>query len=254
MMSRITVPIGVAITLMLLPMSAVSDTYMKHKRNTEPFTIMGQSQPATSETIEIWLGATAARTDSADATSTLVVFADEKLFNIQHDDRSYVEMPLNLEKIIDKAQSSLPEDPENSDEKDAMREMMSAMMNFKVSLQETDEQQKIGDWQARKYIMTTTTGMGTNTSEIWATEELQADMTGYWQAVNGMQAGSGYADMMREMAKIRGVVVKTVNRVQVMGAEVKSTDELVEFATKAAPPGIYALPKGYTKKQLFEQE
>ena len=241
-------------TLLLLHTSVFADTYMKHIRRTDPFTMMGQSQPGKSETIEIWLGDKAARTDNEDATSTLVVFADEKIFIIKHAERSYVEMPLNLEKIIDEVGSAAPENQQKEDQTTAMRNMMSAMMQFKVSLKDTGEQQKIGDWQTRKYIMTTTTGMGTNTSEIWATEDLQADMSAYWQAVNGMRAGqSGYAEMMQEMAKIRGVVVQTVNRSQVMGAEVKSTDKLIEFATQAAPAGTYAIPAGYTKEQLFKQ-
>lgn len=254
MKSNIVALIGLAVTLVLLPASAFADTYMKHIRQTDPFTMMGQSQPGKSETIEIWLGDKAARTDNEDATSTLVVFADEKIFIIKHADRSYVEMPLNLEKIIDKVGSAAPDNQQKDEKTEAMRNMMSAMMQFKVSLKDTGEQQKIDDWQARKYIMTTTTGMGTNTSEIWATEDLKADMTAYWQAVNGMRAGqSGYADMMQEMAKIRGVIVKTVNRTQAMGVEMKSTDKLIEFATRTAPEGIYELPAGYTKKELFNQ-
>ena len=246
--------ISLAATLLLLSADAFADTYMKHIRQTDPFTMMGQSQPGKSETIEIWLGDKAARTDNEDATSTLVVFADEKLFIIKHAERSYVEMPLNIEKIIDKVGPEEQDNQQKDDKTAAMRKMMSAMMQFKVNLQDTGEQQKIGDWQARKYIMTTTTGMGTNTREIWATEDLQADMTAYWQAVNGMRAGqSGYAEMMQEMAKIRGVVVKTVNRTQAMGVEVKSIDKLVEFTTQAAPEGTYTIPAGYSKRELFKQ-
>jgi hypothetical protein len=32
-----------------------------------------------------------------------------------------------------------------------------------------------------------------------------------------------------------------------MGAEVKSTEELIEVEEKPAPSGIYEIPKGYTK-------
>ena len=245
---------GLALTLLLMNTTAFADTYMKNVRHTDPFTVMGQSQPAKTETVEIWLGDKATRTDNQDGTSTLVMFAEKKIYIIKHGDHSYTEMPLSIDKIVDQAEAAAGDDPKanNKTNSAAMRNMMKEMMKFKVSLEDTGVKQKIGDWQAHKYIMTTQTGMGTNTSEIWATEDLHADMTGYWQAANAMLAGqSDFADMMDEMKKIRGVVVKTVNRTEAMGVEMSSTENLVEFATKSAPPATFAVPAGYSKKEMF---
>ena len=83
--------------------------------------------------------------------------------------------------------------------------------------------------------MTTTTPMGTSTSEIWATEDLEADLSGYRKAANINMAGQeGFAEMTAEMEKIRGVTVRTVNRSKMMGAEVTSTEELIRHALRAA--------------------
>jgi len=255
MKTRFFTQFGLALILLLMNVTAFADTYMKNVRHTDPFTVMGQSQPAKTETIEIWLGDKATRTDNQDGTSTLVIFAEKKIYMIKHADHSYAEMVLNVDKIVDQAEAAGGDQKENSKTNSAaMRNMMQEMMKFKVSLEDTGVQQKIGDWQAHKYIMTTQTGMGVNTSEIWATEDLHADITGYWQAANAMLAGqSDFADMMAEMSKIRGVVVKTINRTQAMGVEMSSTEDLVEFATKSAPPATFAIPAGYSKKEMFGQ-
>lgn len=245
--------IVLASIVLLASVPAFADTYMKQIRQTDPFTVMGQTQPATTETIEIWIGDKATRINNPDGTSTLVVFAKQKAYIIKPADRSYAEMPLGIDKIIDEAVAAGDEqDEDNRAAADAMRGMMTAMMQFEVSLKETGEQEKIGDWRTRKYVLTTKSGMGTSTSEIWATEDLHADMTGYWQAANATLAGQkGFADIVAAMAKIRGVTVKTISRSQAMGAEVKSTENLVEFATKPAPAGAFTVPAGYRKVSMF---
>ncbi|MBV5316682.1 MAG: DUF4412 domain-containing protein [Desulfobulbaceae bacterium] len=252
MKTKFSVRIGLAIIFLLLSAAAFADTYMKQVRQTDPFTVMGQVQPAKTETVEIWLGAEATRINNPDRTSTLVIFNEQKAYIMNHVDRSYAEMPLGIDKIIEEAVATDDNDKDSQAGAAAMRGMMTAMMQFEVSLKDTGEQQKIGAWQARKYMLTTKTGMGTSTSEIWATEALRVDMTGYWKATNAMLARQkGFADMVAEMAKIRGVVVKTISRSQAMGSEVKSTEELVEFVTKPAPAGVFAIPPGYRKVPMF---
>lgn len=231
---------------------AFADTYMKQVRRTEPYTIMNQSQPAKSETVETWIGDEATRINNPDGTSTILVYADQKAYILKHSDRAYAEMPLDMGLIMDEMAAQAGEDEEDKAAAAAMRGMTGAMMQFKVSVAETGEEKKIGGWKARKYLMTTTMPMGTSTSEIWATEDLEADMSGYWKAVNIAMAGQeGFEEMTAEMEKIRGVTVRTVNRSQMMGAELTSTEELVEFASKPAPAGTFAVPAGYRKVSMF---
>lgn len=248
--------IGLAFIILAVSAQACAESYMKQIRHTDPFTVMGQTQPAKNETVETWIGDKATRIDNPDGTSTLMVIADKKAYIINRADRSYAEIPMNIDKIIDQAASAAG-DAQGADSKvaaAAMRGMMQSMMQFKVSLKETAEQQKIGDWRARKYMLTTTTGMGTSTSEIWATEDLHADMTAYWEAANAMLAGQpGFADMVNEMAKIKGVVVRTISRSQAMGATVKSTEDLVEFANRPAPAGTFIIPAGYRKVPMLSK-
>lgn len=253
---------GAALVLLACAGTALADTYMKQVRRTEAFQVMGQKQPAKSETVEIWLGEEATRIDNADGTSTLVVPGQQRIYFLKHAERSCAAMPLDMNQALDEMMAAGEEDAaEGEDAGDAedsraaaaaMREMMSSMMKFQVKLEDTGEQQKVGRWNARKYLMSTQMGMGSSTSELWATEELEADMAGYWKAANASMAGQGgFADMIREMEKIRGVVVRTVSRSQVMGAQVSSTEELVEFATRDAPKGTFTLPAGYREVPMF---
>jgi hypothetical protein len=238
--------------LLLGSTAAFADTYMKQIRRTEPYIIMNQSQPATSETVETWIGDKAIRINNPDGTSTIIVHADQKAYILKHSDRAYAEMPLDMGQVMDEMAAAAGEDEEDKTAAAAMRDMMGAMVQFKISVTETGEEKKIGSWHARKYIMTNTMPMGTSTSEVWATEDIEADMSGYWKAVNITMAGQeGFEEMMAETEKIRGVTVMSVNRAQVMGVEVKSTEELVEFATKSAPSGTFEVPAGYRKASMF---
>jgi hypothetical protein len=244
--------ITVTIMMLLTSTTAFAEHYMKQIQHTDPYTVMGHRQPASTATIETWLSDAAVLTKNHDGTSTLVIFAKQLAYIIKHSERSYAEMPLDVNKVINEMAKSGKDDKDSGVGAEAMGQMMSAMMQMEVSVKDTGEQQKIGEWQARKYIQTINMGMGTTVSEIWATEDLHADMSGYWKAVNVVMAGQkGYAEMISEMDKIRGVVVKTISRSQVMGSEVKTTSELVEFADKPAPAGTFAIPAGYRQVPMF---
>jgi thiamine phosphate synthase YjbQ (UPF0047 family) len=245
---------SLTIMILLTSTTAFADHYMKQIQRTDPYTVMGQSQPATTKTIESWLSDAAVLTNNSDDISTLVIFAKQLAYIIKHSEHIYTEMPMDMEKTIVEMAKSGDNDEESQAGADAMAEMMSAMMQMEVTVKDTGEQQKIGKWQARKYIQTLNMGMGTSTSEIWATEDLHADMSGYWKAANAMMAGQkGFAEMIREMGKIRGVVVKTISRSQVMGSEVKTISELVEFTDKSAPVGTFSIPAGYKLVPMFSK-
>jgi len=57
----------------------------------------------------------------------------------------------------------------------------------------------------------------------------------------------GFQEMLEEMKKIKGIAVLTVSTSSAMGAEVKSTEELIEVEKKSAPSGTYEIPEGYIK-------
>jgi len=160
---------------------------------------------------------------------------------------------------MDQLMDEVEEDIDTEDEDDkasaaAMRGMMEGMMEgmmsqIKVSVKDTGEKQKIGKWSARKYERITEMGsMGKSVDEVWATGDLKVDMKAYWKAMSVMQAQQpGFDKFMKEMEKIKGVIVKTISRADAMGVEIKTTEELVDFASKPAPADTYKIPSGYKK-------
>ena len=92
--------------------------------------------------------------------------------------------------------------------------------------------------------------MGTTSDfEIWATEDVKIDYELYRNlAFSIMGQTPGIEDMMKEMEKIKGIVVLQEGTMSMMGTDVKSTQELLEVSDKSAPAGTYEVPSGYKKQ------
>lgn len=240
---------------------ARADVYMKQKIHTDEFKMMGQTQPAKDEIMVFWLGENKARTDQEAGDSSSILLADKKiLYMIDHNKKTYAEMPLDLDKMFDEALAN--EGRENAEAAEAKKKMPGFMkglmkgvlggMSAKVT--ETGETKKIGSWNCRKYLIEMDMGMaGKTNSEAWATEDLKIDYGLYFTSANAMLASQpGFDKIVKEMQKVKGVVVYQTAKVNVMGADVTSTTELLECSDKAAPAGNYDIPAGYKKVKGFK--
>ena len=54
------------------------------------------------------------------------------------------------------------------------------------------------------------------------------------------------------MKKIKGVPVFTETTMNMMGMQMKSTQELLEFKQGTAPKGTFGIPKGYKKTDMMQ--
>jgi hypothetical protein len=234
----------VAIGLVLVAPLLQADVVMKQVRRTDPFTVMGQVRPAKTETTTTWLGEGRVRIDRDGGTTTLVDYGKGVGYMLDHRSQSYVEMPLDVQKAIDHQLAKAG--PKVRQDYQAVQGTATAMMRMEAKVTPTDETRRIGDWTARKYLIETSMGTAATKNESWATEDIAADMSAYWKAVNASLASQpSFAQMLQEMAKIKGVVVLSVTQADVTGIQMKTTEELVDFAEKAAPSGTYDLPAGY---------
>ena len=113
----------------------------------------------------------------------------------------------------------------------------------------------VGAWKCRKYLLEMNMGMGgTMNAESWATEDIKLDYAKVFTAANAMMAAMpGFDKIIQEMKKIKGVVVYQTATTKVMGADVKSSTELLEAGDKSAPAGTYDLPAGYKKVKAIKQ-
>ncbi|UCD64977.1 MAG: hypothetical protein JSW34_05980, partial [Candidatus Zixiibacteriota bacterium] len=227
-----------------LSSTASADFFFKMVNNTDAVQMMGQTQPATSDTSSIWLTDGKSCMTSPDGNSYLFIEKDNKAYFIDRAAKTYAEMPLDLSEQVADAMEEV-EDEEGAEQAAMMKAMTEQMAgSFKITVTPSAESKKIGDWQATKYIMDMTTMMGKMTSELWATEDIKVDYDAYLSVANGSSMMlPGYEQMLREMKKVKGIVVYSVAENAVMGSTVRSTMELLEFSEKKAPAGTFDIPE-----------
>jgi hypothetical protein len=136
-----------------------------------------------------------------------------------------------------------------------MKNMMKGVMgNMSAKVTETGETKTIGSWKCRKYLIEMDMGMGKSNAEAWATEDLKINYGLYFTSANAMIASQpGFDKIVKEMQKVKGVIVYQTATVKMMGAEVTSTTEILECTDKAAPAGNYDIPAGYKKVKSFKK-
>ncbi len=229
--------------LLALAVSAQADTFIKQVSSTDAVEMMGQKQPARSDTSTAWYTEEKACMIGADGNSTLYRADKGAIYIIDHGDKSYAEVPLNwLRDAMEEAEES---------EMSEQIKMMSAMMKFKVTVTPTEETKTIGDWEATKYDVAIDMGMGQMKQETWADPDLNIDFSAYMAMGNAiMTQFNGFEESLEEMKKIKGMPVLTSTEVMMMGTAMKSSVALLEFADKDAPEGIYDIPEGYEKTDM----
>lgn len=235
----------------IVPLSMQADIFIKQKNHTDGYSMMGQTQPARDDIFSTWMGKDMARMDHGEDTSIIIRLDKNLMYMINHADMEYTEIPVDSKEGI--LTSALAGSDLSSEEQAEAKKMMakfSGMMKPDVKVTETSESKKIKDWNCRKYDMKMSMmGMTTN-SEVWATEEVKIDFELYRSlAFSLMGQTPGIEDMMKEMSKIKGIVVWQEGTMSVMGSDVKSTTELLEMTEKSAPAGTYEVPEGYEKQK-----
>jgi len=254
-----TLAVAALVFFVFATVQARADIYMKQKVHTDALKVMGQNQPAKDEIMVFWLGENKARTDQEAGTSSLFLGEKKILYMIDHNKKTYAEMPLDLNKMFDEsAGAAAGDDPEMAEAKKKMPAFMKnlmkgAMGSMSAKVTETGETKKIGSWNCRKYLIEMDMGMaGKTNSEAWATEDLKIDYSLYFTSANAMLASQpGFDKIVKEMQKVKGVIVYSTAKISVMGSDVTSTTELLECSDKSAPAGNYDVPAGYKKVKSF---
>ena len=229
------------LTLLLVASPLVAkDFFVKQKVHTDAYTMMGQEQPEQNETQTIWM------TDTklamlGEEHSMIMDFAAKTITNLNHQEKTYT--VINLE-----------EQPA-SEENAQMQQMMKQMMgNMEITITPTSEKKVINDWDCTKYEQTMSVMGTTVNSEIWAAPEIKPPLSNYkklhyasYLLLPGMKS---HVDKLQgEFNKIEGLVVKSEAVRNVMGQEIKSWSEVIEYGIKDAPASAFQIPSGYTKKE-----
>jgi hypothetical protein len=225
---------------------AHADTYMKQKHHQDGVSMMGSTQPDKDYVEETWITNEGMRSDNPENSHFMLV-NDNKMVMIDHKNKKYTEMPLDMGEMMDRGMEG-----EDAEDKAAFQAMMGNMMKMDVTIEPTDETKKINKWNCRKYIMTMNTFAGATTSEIWASQDLKIDEDLYSQFASvkmGMMPGMQKAveNIEKEMKKIKGVQVLNTSTSKIMNQSVTSSLELLEYRQAKAPADLFRIPKGYVK-------
>ena len=250
-----TLAVAAIVFFVFATVQARADIYMKQKVHTDELKVMGQTQPAKDEIMVFWLGENKARTDQEAGNSSAIIIGDKKiLYMLDHNKKTYAEMPLDLGKMFDEAAAAgAGDDAEMAEAKKKMPGFMKNMMkgvmgSMSAKVTETGETKKIGDWNCRKYLIEMDMGMAKTNSEAWATEDIKIDSGLFFASAYAMMASQpGFDKIVNEMKKVKGVIVYQTSTIKVMGSEMTSTTELLECSDKSAPAGNYDIPAGYKK-------
>lgn len=228
----------VAVVLFAAPVLA-GDIYVKAKLHTDAIKVQSNTIPAKDEIMEQWIGES--QMAHVSAKSTFIVDLNKKLvYFVSPKSKTYVEatLPLDFAKLLPQEMSS-----------------MLGMMKPSVTVSAGTETKKIGPWNCQAYDMNITTmGMPMKT-RIWATKDVPIDLAKYRDMYAGMLK-SQFMDeaAIKEMSKIDGFHILSETNAEVMGTKVRSTIEVQEISKKSAPPGIYAPPAGFTKRERLSAE
>ena len=242
--------LALLIALIVTADVARADIFMRQNQQVDSFQMMGQTQPATDMEVTVWMTDRGMRSDNPQQ-SAIVKLDQKMLLLLNHEQRRIVRMPLDADAMASNIASQGRD--LSADDQTQFQEMMGKMSQIKVSITETAEKRKIGDWNCTKYLQTIETFMGPATTEVWATEDLEIDLDRYVDlttAMMAMQPGmkENLAEIQQELKKIKGVRVHEKTSNDMMGTKVNSTITLLEFKEEKAPDDLFDLPKGYTNQ------
>ncbi len=218
----------------------LADSYFKQATHVDAFEMMGQKTPEKNDTSIVWLTEGKACSQIGDKESIIFDSQEGLLYMLDHEKKQYSMIPMDLFGGGNK------EDVSRNEEMAKMMEAMGGSMEITVT--PTDETKKIGDWNATKYIVDIKIAMMPSKQEIWTTEDIKIDYTMFNAVSNGMMAQMpGFEKILEEMKQVKGIAVKTVTRTSAMGGEIVTSMNLIEYAEKDAPDGVYDIPEGYKK-------
>jgi hypothetical protein len=232
-----------ALAALLLAGSAMADTMITQEIHTGEVAFMGQVQPATWDTATMWIGDGVAYYKTKDVVS-IVDAKKAMICIINHDEKSYVEMPANfLATMLDSVKSQEP---------DAMASAMAMMGAMTTTVTPTDEKKTIGGRNCRRYDVSMKMAMMSMTSQQWLDESVNLDWDMFATVSYSMMSMfPGFDKAFEEMKKMKGLQIESVGSIEMMGAKTDVTTKLVDFKEGvSAPAGTYSVPEGYTKRDL----
>jgi hypothetical protein len=179
--------------------------------------------------------------EGPDATDMIMDPTAGTITFINHAEKEY--LPINVQSVMDSMSGP------------AAEQMRKSIGEMTVKVEATGETKKIGDWDTKQYRVTKT-GMMNVDQEIWATEDVDLDVTRYTDMMSlsgpgGMLANSPAGIAQRvEMSKIKGYPILTKTKMEMMGTTMETETEVTVIRKEAIPADIFEIPRGYGERDM----
>jgi hypothetical protein len=213
----------------------------------QPVDLPGQTLPVQNDTTRIWLSKAMARADSP--KSSFILREDTGvLYNIDHQARTYVAIPLQALGELPELLGVDRDEPSNPDRR------LQLMRNFDrlyAQVRATEQSAEIEGFRCRRYEMNLMMGRARIVSTYWVTREIDTDQDLLRRITRvGLLNLPGADQMIEEMAKMDGLAVLIESEMEFLGKTTHSSSRLIEVSHAEAPPGIFDIPENYERLDL----
>jgi len=227
--------------ILVLAVAASADIYVKSKTHTDAWAMMGRNQPAKDDVAEQWFNDNQFALISPE-TSIITDLKKNAIYIVNNKQKTYIEsaLPFDFSKILD---------PQ-------MAQMMGQMMKMTVTAAPNGQSKTIGQWKCDGYDVTINMMMMPMKIAVWASSDVPFDMAkfqGLYMNVMKAQMRLDEASV-KEMMKIKGYWISSETSMEMMGAKIRTTNEVVEITKKTPDASVYSVPAGYTKKDKLSMQ
>jgi hypothetical protein len=195
----------------------------------------GEAISSAEESSATWISKDKFRQDEGDHTTTIIRLDREKLYHINHKDKTFsaMDLPLNLE-------NSLP--PE--------AKQIFQVMKMTSTVTKTSETQSIREWGCQMYLVDMSISvMGMSMPmkmEIWVSKETGINMKSFSLFYETLLSMNPFTiDLIEELRDIEGYPILTAITMSVEGKKTYSREEVISIENKKAPKNMYDIPEGY---------
>lgn len=228
---------SILLSVFLLPLSVNADHVVKKTKQTTETVMNGSNQKSSKNDGTTWISKNKMRQDDGGTTSIIIRLDKDKVFILNHVDKTYSEMdlPVKLEENL------TPE-----------AKQIIQVIKISSSVTETQETRVIKGWRSQKFsadISISMMGMDMPmTMEIWASKETGINLKTFRKFYAVLLSMNPFTkDLLEEFQKIEGYPVLTKISMRVKGVETKSHEEVITVEENRAPKGTYDLPSEYTR-------
>lgn len=223
--------------ILILPFLLNADHVVKKTKQTTATVMKGSNEKSSAESGTTWISKNKMRQDEGNAASVIIRLDKNKVFILNHKEKTYSEMdlPINLEENLTQEAKQIIK-----------------VMKISSSIEKTQDTRVIRDWKSQKFyadISISVLGMEMPmTMEIWASRDTGINLKTFRKFYAVLLSINPFTkDLMDDFQKIEGYPVLTKISMSVKGVETKSQEEVVTIEERKAPRGTYDLPPEYTR-------